>query len=235
MYATRLIATTRFLRDDSRSRFLEEEDEEKEDDEEDNTNRREKARALWKARQKTKISLFQEDENSLSRFDIFGDADKSRSAHFRMKLESACRPVSLKDLDDRPKMSRDQWSTGVKRNTPWPSEASVPEWEKRNASIQQKQRKRQRSVSVGKWSYAAHGGKEKAPSKTSRAGSSGAGSASLGSTYQALKPRTHTVVPKRRSRASNKPGKTMQRSSSKGPTSFKGLLKVLGNRAETDL
>lgn len=214
---------------------MEEENEEADENDEDDANRREKARALWKTRQKTKISLFQEDENSLSRFDIFGDTDKSRSAHFRMQLENACRPVLQKDVDERSRIDRDHRSTGVKRNDPWSSERSVPEWEKRNACFQEKQRKRQRSVSVGKWSFAAHGEKEKVPSKASKTGSSGAGNASMGSTYLARKSRSRAIAPNRNQASSSRPAKTPRRLSSKGPTSFKGLLSILGNRAETDL
>lgn len=214
---------------------MEDENEETDENDEDNSNRREKARALWKTRQKTKTSLFQEDENSLSRFDIFGDTDESRSAHFRMKLESACRPVLQKGVGERSRIDRDHRSSGMKRNTPWSSERSVPEWEKRNACFQQKQRKRQRSVSVGKWSFAAHGEKEKVPSKASKIGPSGVGYASLGSTYLARKSRSRASALKRKQPSSAQSTKTPKRSSSEGPTSFKGLLSILGNRAETDL
>lgn len=224
----------RFLRDDSRSRNLEGDEQEKEESGDEKTAKRDKARALWKARQKSKTSLFLEDENSLSRFDIFGDADKSRSTHFREKLESACRPASLKNIDDRSKSGRDQNNTGKKRSSPWALDASVPEWERRNASMQQRQRKRQRSVSVGKWSFATRSGKDKPHTKTARSVSSGTGGSSLGSTYQALKPRVNSVMPKRSS-TTNRVGRVPQRRPTKAPTTVRGLLKVLGGRAETDM
>lgn len=227
----------RFLRDDSRSVFIDEDDDE---DEEGNVDgdtaaeRKEKARALWKVRQKVKTSLFEEDENSLSRFDIFDDPDKSRGASIRTRIENACRPASTQDVTKRndAKSKKEKKATGQKRKSAWGVGRDVPEWEKRKACMEQKARKRQRSVSVGNWSFAAHGEKQKAPVKVTKLGSSG-NSVSLGATCVTRKVRPHLPVPKR---SVSGPGMRKNRPSnnSKGPTSFKGLFSILGATAKSD-
>lgn len=230
----------RFLRDDSRSRYVEEDNDEDEGNDADGlteAERREKARVLWKVRKKNKTSLFREDENSLSRFDIFDDPDKCRGANIRSKIESACRPVSTQDIHKRrpSKNKEDKRNGSLKRSAPWAADRSVPEWEKRKACMQQKARKRQRSVSVGKWSFAAHGERPKASNKTTKIGFSSGNSTSLGATCLTRKSRPRLPAPRRDVKLGM--GMKPNRSSkpSKGPTSFKGLLSVLGEKAELDL
>lgn len=240
LYSTdhRCVCTLRFLRDDSRSRFLDEgENEEQAVDADGKTakERREKARALWKVRQKVKSSLFQEDENSLSRFDIFEDADKSRSAQIRLQIESACRPASLPEAAKRDHRisQNDKMGVGTKRKSPWVVDSVVPEWEKRKACMQQKDKKRRRSISVGNWSYTPHGEKAKPPSRSGKPGSGSSTSASLGATCVARKTRPKVSLPRSNGLPSARSAKHPEQKKTR--KSFKGLLRVLGEKAETYL
>ncbi|CAN8063328.1 unnamed protein product [Agarophyton chilense] len=104
-----------FQRDDSRSRIIDNINEDAEDDQ-----KREKARALWKARQKAK-AILQRDNDSLSKFDLFDSNSKSRSADFRQKLEKTCRRSSP-HLQSR--------NENNKRNNSWLAESTLSAWEK---------------------------------------------------------------------------------------------------------
>jgi len=221
------------LRDDSRSKYLEAEDAELERSPKDAEERREKARALWKARQKFKTRFAVEDDNSLSRFDIFKDSDKNRSNHLRMRFESACRPASKRDLKFRDSDKSDKKKSDVSKlgSTTF----CAPEWEKRKACTEQREKRRRHGVSVGKWSFTSHGGIDdrsvgKGPLQSS-------GSVSLGSSFLVRKKRLRSDVGN--SQPIRPPISAASRSakrgrSSKGATSFKGLLSILDERAKAD-
>lgn len=225
----------RFLRDDSRSRFVEEEEDAEKRDAE-GISRREKARALWKARQMIKKDLFQEDENSLSRFDIFGDVDKSRGSLFRAQLEGACRPASLKVAEERSKagLKGDQSGNRLKRSSPWSSETVTSKWEKCNTVLAEKERKRQRSVSISRWSFATHGEKQVVTNKTMRVSSSTVDGVSLAATYKPAKSRSRSSYPNPCQSSVRGVTKPPERRPSSSRTSFRGLLDILGDRAVAD-
>lgn len=156
----------RFRRDDSRSKVVDDEVyTDNEDHKEAEITRRVQQRALWKARQKFKVKVEQTDENSLSHFDLFADGEKkNRNYHIRKKLESSCRPTlrSKAEVPDKPKPDGKN-----KKRSANESNESVPEWVKQKTCLERRQRKRQRAVSVGNWSFVSHGERVKAPAKSS--------------------------------------------------------------------
>lgn len=201
-----MVRVYRFLRDDSKSKVI---DVDEDDDVGDETTR-EKARALWKARQKFRTELRERDEsNSLSRFDLFSDT-KNRSADIRSRLERSCRPAPLRDVtnvDKRKKRKRE-----------------LPEWAWRKEILAQKEQKRRRAVSVGNWSFVMHGKREEAEVKKTSA------RPSLGAAHLTKRSRTRKAATPPRTRP---PAASVPRRS-KGATSFKGLLSVLGNQASVE-
>lgn len=140
----------RFVRDDSRSAMhvMESGSLAAEEEEEDGTGR-DKARALWKARQKFKLSLIKEDENSLSRFDIFGDREKTRGSMIRAKLEGACRGATQGSVKERSKRIE--------------SNAKKGRGGFGTSSLEGKKRK---AVAIGSWSYGDVGVKERTRRKS---------------------------------------------------------------------
>lgn len=218
-----------FRRDDSKSRLMD--IEEDEGDGEQAIVEREKARALWKARQKFKMKLEREDENSLSRFDLFNDSAKNRGAKIRRKLERTCRSAPVGDDGKDAKIG----SAGVKRSASSANDSGAPEWARRKACLELKERKRQRSVSVGRWSFASHGAKERSGSAPIK-GTGYSGALPQTASHAAHKPRSRlggVVMPQRvRPMRPVRPEGNRVRSGN-GPTSFKGLLSILGQQAET--
>lgn len=208
----------RFLRDDSKSKFAREDDEENANPEEEE-GRRDKARALWRARQKFKDCVQQEDDNSLSRFDLFKDRDDNRSQEIRQRLERAIRPASKRDDEDK----------GKKRKSPWAQpESTVPEWKRRRACLEEKERKRAHAVSVGRWSFSSHAKKEGKAEKRDQ-GDGKKVKQTLGASHIVRKNRRREMPAPRKppSRAGVQTSKPK-----KGPTTFKGLLSILGQQAK---
>lgn len=198
-----------FLRDDSKSRMVEEDVEQTEEEQQ-------KSRALWKTRQKIKMQRDMEDENSLSKLDMFKDCDEHRSTEIRLRLETSCRPPVREEK--KPK----------KRSFAWASEE--PEWTKRRRIMLEQQRKRAKAVSMSSWSFQRYGEQKKPPTKPPRKGSRAKPSVTPSYTVR----RKRTVVTEKveiKARVNKKPN---THSSSRGPTSFRGLLSILGKQATAE-
>lgn len=195
--------------------------------------RRDKARALWKARQKIKADLFQEDENSLSRFDIFCDADHSRSAVIRAQIQGACRPASKNIATERAVVGSEpvETSNPLKRSLPWSSGKQVV-GTKRQSSLHDEDRKRQRSVSIGRWSFSSFSEKPDSTHKPSRASSAKALTSS-GASYNPRKQRALSISSIRGNQSKRAIGGSSARKGTDGRTSFKGLFGALSSRAES--
>lgn len=206
----------RFLRDDSKSRVLNDLEEDAE-----NGQKREKARLLWKARQKAKAIRQRQDNDSLSRFDFLDKGAVTCSADIRHRLENACRRASAQPRGDE---------TGKKRKASWLKDSStLSNWEKRRKSLQEVAAKKRKGVAVSNWSFASHGKAEKAPSKPVRTSTP-----SLGASFVHSKSRSrHTPINNAGRQAASAPPRPVPGHNRRGPTSFKGLLTLLGKPAET--
>eukprot|EP00178_Gracilaria_changii_P002275 TRINITY_DN13351_c0_g1_i6.p4 TRINITY_DN13351_c0_g1~~TRINITY_DN13351_c0_g1_i6.p4 ORF type:complete len:575 (+),score=122.78 TRINITY_DN13351_c0_g1_i6:28-1725(+) len=202
-----------FQRDDSRSKVVDDIEEDSDHDQ-----KREKARALWKARQKAK-AMRQQDTDSLSRFDLFDDQSVSRSADIRQKLEKACRRVSSKPLQNE---------VNKKRKNPWSTDSTLSDWEKRRKSVLSVAVKKRKGVPVSNWSFAVHGHQDKTSKKNVRQSNP-----SLGASFVHSRSRSRHVPVKEAHSTASLPPRKVSQASSRGPTSFKGLLTLLGKSAQT--
>lgn len=136
----------RFRDDNSRTEFTEDVEGSPED-------RKQQARALWKARQRHREQNGANDSQAISLLDAFGDAedeaDVMRSVRLRSQLERACQ---------RPNATGVEKSLEVaikKKNNDKRKRVDVtPEWERRRAAMQRVQKRRRAAVSMERWSYA---------------------------------------------------------------------------------
>ena len=199
-----------FVRNDTRSRYVEEDVELTEEE-------KLKARALWKTRKKLKMQLEMEDENSLSRLDLFKDIDENRSTELRLKLESATRQPAKEDESKQPK-----------RRFAWANQQ--PEWIKRRRVLEEKQRRRTSSVSVSKWTFDQV--REKKQSTKPRSNSSNKPlTLSLGPTHVSRRKHRSVVSEKVHISSAMKP---RRQGSSRRPSSFRGILGILGKQATAE-
>lgn len=207
-------------------------DAEKEDEEgEDGNERREKARALWKARQQFKAQLGAGDSNSLSHFDLFAEKtdeakvedkkSESRARAIRKRLENASRPVASEVLEEEPGKPT--------RNI---GKRDAPDWREHQAAREEKERKRRRAVSMGSWSYTERGSRSRPSLRSGKAGGSSVGTVSgFGYTVRKGRKQGERVAPRAGGMSSiRKPAKR----STDAPTSFTGLLGLINKRTETN-
>lgn len=189
-----------------------------------------RARALWRARQKTKMKLREDDGASLSRFSLFVDTESSRSEAIRTKLESSCRPVSEK-RNDKGGLENSQKDDRIlgKRRAPGHSRDEQPTWAKRQACLEKKNEKRRHAVAVGKWSFSCHSDKIKTSNSKPKSSS-----ASVGPSFTARKDRSKSNSGTVRTRPITKTKPPRSTRQQQTPTSFKGLLSLLGQQAQTD-
>lgn len=173
----------------------------------------------------------QADDNSLCNFDLFADGEKNNRSHnIRKKLENSCRPALRIETDVPDQLNPDGKN---KKRSANESNETVPEWVKQKTCLERRQRKRQRAVSVGNWSFVSHGEREKAPPKSSK--NAAAAKASLGASYLIRKNRSAGIQAPRTGSTRNMAGMSSSgRGQSKPPASFKGLLSLLGKQAEMD-
>lgn len=188
--------------------------------------KRAQQRALWKARQRLKSKLSRTDDDSLGCLDLFGDGDseKSRSEAIRKRLESACCPAEGVGANSNSNETDDK---GKKRST----FEDAPEWLKQKACLERRQLKRQRSIAVSNWSFDPLGSRDKSMSKPAKSNSNSR--LSLGASHVIRRNRT-TVIQTSKSNIviAKTKGVNLASASTRPPTSFKGLLNVLGKQAE---
>lgn len=195
--------------------------------------KREQQRVLWKTRQKAKERFSQTDDDSLGYLELFGDDDNTKtcSQNIRKKLEKACRPA-VKTSSGSLNLDMNQDGNGNSKKRPIPE--SVPEWLKQKACLERRQRKRQRSVAVANWSFDSLAAREKAMGKLSKSSNSNSGP-SLGASHVIRRSRTVMVENTKPRRVNiQKLAQIETRRQVKVPSSFKGLLHVLGKQAEKD-
>lgn len=255
-----------FRRDDSRSVVIDDVKLDEDEEAKQHEARREQQRLLWKARQKFKSEMHQSNDDSLCHLDLFGDADKSKSKskliniNLRKKLESACRPATMRhdsgSVNDEDgaggKHKQDDGSrphdkkNGKKRTVPGSSDDSaLPDWLHEKACLERRQQKRRRSVAVANWSF------DRLNTSRDKDGTSNGGAAatktgnksstaitSLGTTSNTVrKSRTTSgVTVSLRARQKRAAMRSTRAASSAGNSrnsaSFKGLLSLLGQQAE---
>lgn len=199
---------------------------------EEMNNKREQQRALWRARQKKRQEFEDKDENSLSHFDLFKSASKSRHDNIRRKIENACRSGTANPHVVADK-NKERNRGGLKR--PIFESDETHEWLKQKIHLERRQQKRQRAISVAKWSFDERKECSKPKAKLSK-GSSGV-HISLGASHLIRKNREvgtqHvSAVVERTKTVRAKPNAGHKRS--RPPASFKGLLSILGQQAQAD-
>lgn len=222
-----MLPINRFRRDDSTSKVLDDEVCKENDD----IGKREQQRALWKARLRKRQEFEDQDENSLSHFDLFKSGTKSRNADIRKKIENACRSGTANPHVDVDKI-KERIKGGLKRLAVETDETH--EWLKQKTYLERRQQKRQRAISVAKWSFDARKGSDKPQPKSSK-GSSNAHT-SLGASHLIRKNRTVEIRHVSTVVESTNNGSTRSKGNrrSKPPASFKGLLSILGQQAQAD-
>lgn len=174
--------------------------------------RKQQARALWKARQQQRERNGMGDANAISLLDAFKDSDDEdvtaqRSAELRAQLEQATKRPSVRAEKRR-------------------QAEETPEWKRRRVAHLRKRRRT--AVSMQKWSYASEE-LDRVDEAVENGGKSRKGAVG-GSIY---KPKAISVTEVRRSNN----GSTLVRKKRAGrrPKSLLSLLETLGERPTTDV
>lgn len=151
---------------------------------------------------------------------------KTRHEDIRRKIENACRS-SAADIYAETEKKSDR-TKGLKRLSADRDETH--EWLKQKAYLERRQHKRQRAISVAKWSFEGRKQSDKPQPRFSK-------HVSLGASHLVRKNRTvgiscAAVVAEGSKNMCAKTSNAKGRS--KPPTSFQGLLSILGQQAQAD-
>lgn len=125
-------------------------EEEHEDMQEEAKMRKQQARALWRARQRSRSRSGVDDENSISLFDLFSeDRHEQRGDVLRRQIETACRAAKHASA------SHDGAEAETVVKSRGNASAVMSTWERRKICLEHVEKRRRTGVSIEKWSFAS--------------------------------------------------------------------------------